>query len=128
MAREHSNPGERRGSDTGLRTVLLVTSDRIGPEPGIGEILMRSFLTALAQAAEPPAKILFLNRGVHLTTEGSEVLEVLGEIEKSGVELLSCGTCLDFFQKREKLRAGKPTNMHDTVATLTGSYRVVTVA
>jgi selenium metabolism protein YedF len=109
------------------QTGILVTSDRIGPEPELGSVLMRAFLGTLAQAERRPARMVFLNRGVHLTTEGSGVLDILREIENLGVELLSCGTCLQFFGKREALRVGKASNMHETVATLTGALRVVTV-
>lgn len=112
----------------GLRTALMVTSDVLGPEPELGAVLMRAFLGTLTQATEPPARLLFLNRGVHLTTEGSEVIEVLREVEATGVEVFSCGTCLEFFGKRDQLRVGKVSNMYDTVETLTGPYKVVSVS
>lgn len=110
-----------------LPTAILVTSDRIGPEAELGEILMRAFLNTLPQAGIPPARLLFLNRGVLLTTTGSESLEVLRELESAGTEVLSCGTCLEFFDRRDALEVGSVSNMYDTVGTLTDGYRVVTV-
>ena len=110
-----------------LPTALLISSDGLGPESELGKILMRAFLNTLGQATARPARVLFLNRGVHLTTEGSEALDALGELEASGVELYSCGTCLEFFGKRDALRVGRVSNMYDTVETLTGPYKIVSI-
>ncbi len=114
-------------AEAALGTAILIVSDQVGPEPELGKILMRSLLGTLGKASRLPAKLLFLNRGVHLTTEGSEVLDVLAELEAAGVEVLSCGTCLEFFGKREKLKAGRVSNMYDTVESLTGRFKVVTI-
>ncbi len=110
-----------------LSTALLITSDRIGPEPELGKILMRAFLNTLGQATTRPARVLFLNQGIHLTTDGSEALDVLAELEQNGIEVFSCGTCLEYFGKRDALRVGKVSNMYDTVETLTGAYKIVSV-
>lgn len=109
-------------------TAVLITSDGLGPDPELGKILLRAFLNTLGQASRRPAKLLFLNRGVFLTTEGSEVLEALAELERGGTEILSCGTCLEFLGRKGALRVGKVSNMYDTVETLTGSYRVVSLS
>lgn len=111
-----------------LPTAVLITSDRLGPEPELGHVLMRAFLNTLGQATRRPTKLLFLNRGVYLTTEGSEAVEVLAELERQGTQVLSCGTCLEFLGKKEALRVGKVSNMYDTVETLTGPYRVVSLS
>ena len=107
--------------------VFLVTAAHLGADPELGAILLRAFLHALSQSATKPARMIFLNTGVHLTTRGSPVLEVLGELAGAGVELLSCGTCLDYFGKREHLALGSVTNMHATVESLAGPGKVVTL-
>jgi selenium metabolism protein YedF len=112
---------------TKLPTAILITSDRIGPEAELGGILMRAFLNTLPQADVAPARLLFLNRGVLLTTSGSESLEVLQELAAAGTEVFSCGTCLEFFDKRDALGVGSVSNMYATVETLTDGFRVVTV-
>jgi len=122
-----AQPGAVPGTPA-LPTALLISSDGIGPAPGLGQILMRAFLNTLGQATARPARVLFLNQGVHLTTEGSEALDVLAELEKNGVEIYSCGTCLEFFGKRDALRVGQVSNMYDTVETLTGPYKIVTLS
>ena len=114
-------------SPQALPAAFLITSDRIGPEPELGAILMRAFLNTLAEAEQRPARLLFLNRGVLLTVEGAETLEVLGELERAGTEVLSCGTCLEFLGQRDALQVGVVSNMYTTVETLTEGFRVVTV-
>lgn len=125
--RGFTRAGPEEAAAGGLPTALLITSDRLGPEPELGHILMRAFLNTLGQASRRPARLLFVNRGVYLTTEGSEALGVLAELERGGTEVLSCGTCLEFLEKKDALQVGRVSNMYDTVETLTGSYRVVTV-
>jgi selenium metabolism protein YedF len=72
---------------------------------------MKNFIHTLLETAELPCRMIFLNTGVFLTTEGSEVLEALHKLAGMGVEILSCGLCLDYFGRKEKLRAGGTTNM-----------------
>jgi len=106
-------------SATSARRSLLVTSDRLGDGPEeLGLLLMKNFIITLLESAELPDKILFMNRGVLLTTEGSELLEALEKLGNRGVEVLSCGVCLDFFGKREAVRAGSVTNMFTIVESL----------
>lgn len=108
------NPTEVPGAQvaTGRGCVLLVASDRMGDGPDeLGRLLMKNFIISLLEVAETPERIFFLNRGIFLTTEGSEVIEALDRLANRGVEVLSCGVCLDFFHAREKLRAGSITNM-----------------
>lgn len=92
--------------------VVLITSDRLGDGPEeLGRLLMKNFVHTLLETSELPTRMFFLNTGVFLTCEGSEILEALGKLRDMGVEILSCGLCLDFFKIKEKLRAGATTNM-----------------
>ena len=108
------------------RRVLLVTSDRLGDGPEeLGRLLMKNFIITLLESAELPDKMLFVNRGVLLATEGSELLEALEKLGNRGVEILSCGVCLDFFCKRGQLVAGQVTNMFSIVEALMAGSRVI---
>ncbi len=109
------------------RTAVLVTADHIGGDPELGAVLMQSFLNTLASAPARPDRVIFLNTGVNLTTLGSPVLDALRELAEAGVEILSCGTCLAFLEKKDRLAVGAVTTMHDTVDTITGPWRVVTI-
>lgn len=107
---------------------VLITSDCLGTgNEELGKILMKAFLNTLWDHEPKPGKILFINRGVMLTTEGSEVLETLELLEKEGVEILSCGTCLVFYEIKDKLRIGKITTMPYTVDSLLSAAKVVTI-
>ena len=106
--------------------VVLITSDVFGTgDERLGEILMKAFLNTLWDAETRPAKLLFMNSGVNLTTEGSEVLETLRLLEKEGVEVFSCGTCLEYYNLREKLSVGSVTNMYDTVDSLLSADKII---
>jgi len=108
------------------KRVILVTSDRLGDGPDVlGCLLMKNFIITLLEGAELPDKMLFVNRGVLLATEGSELLEALEKLGNRGVEIFSCGVCLDFFGKREQLAAGSVTNMFTIVETLMSGVGVV---
>jgi selenium metabolism protein YedF len=99
------------GAPEGER-VLLVTSDRLGDGPeDLGRLLMKNYIHTLLETGNLPSAMIFLNTGVLLTTEASEVLEALEKLGGMGVEILSCGLCLDFFNLKDKLRAGATTNM-----------------
>lgn len=107
-------------------TVMLITSDRLG-EGGdeLGRLLMKNFIITLLELDTLPDRMLFLNSGVLLTTEGSEALEALQALADRGVEILSCGVCLDFFHRKDKLRAGTVTNMLTTAETLMDAGSVI---
>ncbi|MFO7774067.1 MAG: sulfurtransferase TusA family protein [Dehalococcoidia bacterium] len=67
------------------------------------------------------------NDGVRLTTEGSEVLDSLKLLEEAGVQILSCGTCLEYYELKGKLEVGSVTNMYDTVESLLSATKVVKI-
>jgi selenium metabolism protein YedF len=106
--------------------VVLITSDVFGTgDKRLGEILMKAFLNTLWDVETRPAKLLFMNSAVNLTTEGSEVLETLKLLEKEGVQVFSCGTCLEYYSLREKLSVGSVTNMYDTVDSLLSADKII---
>lgn len=99
-------------SEKGGQSVFLIASDCLGDgQEELGRLLMKNFIITLLDLSEIPERMLFLNRGIFLTTEGSEVIEALEKLANRGVEILSCGVCLDFFNRREKLCTGSVTNM-----------------
>ncbi|NPA15343.1 MAG: sulfurtransferase-like selenium metabolism protein YedF [Deferribacteres bacterium] len=107
--------------------VVVILSDSMGEEKELGRMLMKAFLSTIKEASQKPKKMLFINKGVLLTTEGSSVIDVLKELEEMGIEILSCGTCLDYFNLKDKLSVGKITNMYDTVEELLSCEGVVRI-
>lgn len=113
---------------TGQGVVAFVASDRVGRgDDELGSILMKSFLHSLNELDQRPQSVILMNAGVRLAVEGSEALESLRALASAGVDLLVCGTCLDFFGLRERVGAGKVSNMYDIVETLTRASSVVAV-
>jgi selenium metabolism protein YedF len=109
-------------------TVVVLGSANIGRgDDTLGAVLTRNFLRMLRDNEPRPATLIFINTGVRLTTEGTPVLEEMLELEKLGVELLSCGTCLDFFNIREKLIAGRASNMGEIYAQLGAAGKVISM-
>jgi selenium metabolism protein YedF len=108
--------------------VVFITTDRLGTgDQQLGEILMKAFLNTLWDAEPKPAKLLFLNDAVRLTTEGSEVLDSLRLLEGAGVGIFSCGTCLEYYQLKDKLKVGQVTNMYDTVGSLLAAGKIIKI-
>lgn len=98
------------------KVVVSVGSDKMGEgKEELGSVLIKSFFFALTQLDELPATIIFYNSGVNLSCEGSPVLEDLKNLAAQGVEVISCGTCLNFYGLKEKLAVGEISNMYDIV-------------
>jgi len=91
----------------------------------LGRILMKAFVNTLPEATSQPQSIVFLNSGIFLTLKNSQVLDTLVKLEKSGVEILVCGTCLDYYQKKQELGVGIVSNMYDILEKLTSASSVV---
>ncbi len=91
----------------------------------LGATLMKGFIYAVSQLEELPKTMLFYNGGVKLTTEGSASLEDLKSLQAQGVEILTCGTCLNFYGLSEKLAVGEVTNMYAIVEKLNGASHIV---
>jgi selenium metabolism protein YedF len=110
-------------------TIVWICSDLFGVgDEKLGKILMKSFLNTLWDREPKPAKLLFQNRGVMLTTEGSDVLEALRLLEKEGVEILSCNTCLAFYGVKDRLRIGRATNMPEIVDITLSASKIINIS
>jgi selenium metabolism protein YedF len=96
--------------------VILVTSDKLGiGDDTLGATLMKSYLYALSESDKLPVDLLLLNAGVKLAAEGSEVLDSLNKLKERGVNIASCGVCLDFYGIKDKLLVGEITNMYTII-------------
>ena len=106
--------------------VVAVDTDVMGHgSEELGRVLMKGFLFALSQLEHLPKTILFYNGGAKLTTEGSDSLEDLRNMAEKGVEILTCGTCLNFYGLTEKLVVGGVTNMYTIVEKLAAAAKVM---
>ena len=106
--------------------VVAVDSETMGRgSDELGRLLMKSFLFAVGQLPQLPKTILFYNGGARLTVEGSDSLEDLKSLEAQGVEILTCGTCLNYYGLTDKLQVGDVSNMYDIVEKLSGADLII---
>ena len=95
------------------KVVVVISADHMGEgNDELGKILLKGFLFALTQQEKLPSTILFYNGGASVTCEGSASLDDLRTLSKLGVEILTCGTCLNYYGLSDKLQVGEVTNMY----------------
>ena len=106
--------------------IVVVSSDRMGSgNDELGKVLIKGFIYAVTQLDTLPKKMLFYNGGATLTVEGSDSLEDLKSLEAQGVEILTCGTCLDYYQVKDKLAVGGVTNMYSIVESMAEAGKII---
>lgn len=108
------------------KILVMVTTDRMGHgDDELGKKLMVSYLNTLKEMGEELWRLVFVNNGVKLTIDGSEVLPVLKELDNQGVHILVCGTCLTYFDLLNRKQVGETTNMLDIVTSLQVADKVI---
>jgi selenium metabolism protein YedF len=108
------------------RNVVYVANDCMGRGDDIlGQKLMRGFLRTWIDMDSKPWRIIFINAGVKLTTIDDEAVEAVSMLQDRGVEVLSCGTCLQYFGLEDKLRVGKVTNMYEVIESMNSATKVI---
>jgi len=116
---------QRKKSEGPEPYIVVLHSETIGKgSDELGAILMKSFLFSLSEQEQLPEKILFYNGGAKLTAEGSPVLDDLKAMEQAGVDIMTCGICVEYYGFQEKLAVGSPTNMY-TIVELESTYKTV---
>lgn len=108
------------------KTVVYISSEGMGTgDEELGHILMAAYLDTLSQFVREISHLVFVNAGVKLAVEGSPVLEQIHGLDRMGVEVLACGTCLNHFGIKEKLQVGSVSNMFAILETLSGADKVM---
>ena len=106
--------------------VVVISSDRMGSgNDELGKVLIKGFIFAITQLDKLPKTMLFYNGGATLTAEGSDSLEDLKHLEEQGVEILTCGTCLNYYGLSDKLQVGGVTNMYTIVEKQAGADKII---
>ena len=106
--------------------IVVISSDRMGTgNDALGKVLIKGFIFAVSQLEKLPKAMLFYNGGATLTAEGSDSLNDLKALAEQGVEILTCGTCLDYYGLKEKLAVGSVTNMYTIVETMAGADKIL---
>jgi selenium metabolism protein YedF len=108
------------------KVVVYINSDLLGGgEDALGSFLMKAFLKTLLDLDTKPNRLILINSGVRLAAEDSKVLDTLMTLSENGVEIVCCGTCLDFYKLREKMKVGAISNMYDIVQSMLEADRLI---
>jgi len=116
---------EVSGATVGPRVVQITAGTMGSGDDELGALLLRSFLKTQAELEQKPDAILFYNDGVKLCCEGSYLLDDLRSLEAAGIEIIACGTCLNFFELSEQLRVGRVTDMLEIAGRLAEAGSIV---
>ena len=99
--------------NSGAKLVVFISGECVGSEePELGKMLMKGFIGNLKNLDITPETVIFVNNGVRLTTTNSDTVELLRDLESTGVEILSCGICLEFYNIVDELKVGSITDAH----------------
>jgi selenium metabolism protein YedF len=114
-------PGSKQGN-----YVFAIQRNRLGDgDEELGKILIKALINTIVELDQLPKSILFLNSGIILALNDSPVLTALQNLEQQGTEILVCGTCLDFYHKKEQLGVGKISNMYDILDRKSKASKVI---
>jgi len=110
------------------KILVIIPTNVMGKgDDKLGSALMKNFIATLKEMGEDLWRIILLNGGVKLAVEGSEVLEDLKALEKDNIDILVCGTCLDFYGLLDKKQVGTTTNMLDIVTSMQVATKVIRI-
>ncbi len=93
----------------------------------LGRILIKSFIYSLTELPIPPKYLILFNSGVFLAVEGANTIEDLKRLKEKGTEILSCGTCLDYFKLQDKLAVGTVTDMYGTTEKMVSAGKLINI-
>jgi len=120
---DKSNPASETVSGP---TVMLIASDQMGDgDEELGRLLLKNFFITLLDTVEIPDKIYFANAGVKLACGDAETVEILEKLACRGIDIASCGLCLEFYKLKEDLRIGRITNMLEIAEAQLGAGRII---
>ncbi len=106
--------------------VVVISSDKMGEgDEELGHLLMANFIKALKDLDELPSKMVFYNNGVKLATKSSPVIEHLRDLEKMGVELMLCATCISHYSLESVVGAGTVSNMYTITEVMASAGNII---
>jgi len=109
-------------------TAIVINHDQMGHgSPELGRQLIAKFLHQVTGVRPLPGVIVFYNTGVRLLTGDSPVLDAIRTLEHDGVDLVACGTCVEYFKLRPQIAAGRISDMREIVTILMAGAKVVTI-
>ena len=101
------------------KILVFITTENLGRgDDGLGAKLMATFLATLPEMGDALWRLILLNGGVKLAATPGNALQSLNRLERSGVSVLVCGTCLAHYGLSAKQAVGESSNMLDIVTSL----------
>ncbi|MGE4402085.1 MAG: sulfurtransferase-like selenium metabolism protein YedF [Desulfobulbus sp.] len=111
---------------SGFKMIYVISSDSMGRgNDQLGWALLQTYVQTIKDVQPLPSKIVLYNAGVKLVTMESGALDALRQLQDQGVEILACGTCLDFFQLKSAIQVGQISNMHEIMSTMAEADKIV---
>ena len=125
---EIKEPTQFCSVDNSDNTVIAISKNFMGNgSEELGKLLIKGFINTSREYDKLPKTIVNFNTGFKLTTEGSPCLDDLEKLQDNGVEIISCGTCLDYYGLKEKLKVGEISNMYTIYETLFNAGKVINI-
>ncbi len=110
------------------KILILIPTDVFGQgSEDLGHGLIKNFISTLKEMGDELWRIVFVNAGVKLSCQGSPVIEDLKKLEKTGVDILVCGTCLEYYDLLDAKAVGETTNMLDIVTSMQIASKVIRI-
>ncbi|MBP1749098.1 MAG: uncharacterized protein H6Q52_1637 [Deltaproteobacteria bacterium] len=111
---------------TGRKSLIYIDGEFMGRgSEELGKILIRAFFNTVKELEVRPWRMVFINSGVKLVASDSEYLNILKDIEDLGIEVIACGTCLDYYHLKEKIGVGRISNMFEIVTSFNEATNVI---
>ena len=113
-------------SSNGMTIVIGGDSMGQGAEE-LGKILIKGFIYSLTELPTPPKYVIFFNSGARLSSDGANTIDDLKKLTEKGTEILTCGTCVNYYELKDKLAVGKIVNMYEITEILASSNSIVNI-
>lgn len=109
-----------------VKMLYVIAADTMGRgSEQLGWALLQTYVQTIKEVRPLPSKIVLYNSGVRLVATESGALEALRSLQEAGVEILACGTCLDFYQLKSAIQVGQISNMHEIMTAMAEADKIV---
>jgi len=108
-------------------TVVISRNTMGGGSEELGKILIKGFIYSLTKLPAPPKFVIFLNSGAYITSDGYNTVDDLKDLERKGTEVLTCGTCANYYELQDKLAVGTITDMYDITEKMANASNIINI-
>lgn len=128
ISREGAGTLDEKGTAAPGRMAVIISKNKMGEgSDELGKILIKGFIFSLTELEPPPAYVVFLNSGVFLTSYGSNAIDDLRKLSTKDTQILSCGTCVNYYELQEKLAVGVIANMYEITEIMASAGQIVNI-